>query len=275
MKNALKVLQLKARHQVYTSLSGHNLSLLHGEGYDFSALREYQIGDDIRKIHWIISAKQSKPYIKELHVSRELSVVVAALMDGNLYFAKGNDKQKKIAEIAAILGYTCEEQGDLFSGFCYAQEKNTYTPPTKQLYSIEKFVKTLFETTLLHTSIDYQASVKNLFNRIHKPSLLFILSDFLEDIDLSYLAQKHELIAIVVRDKEEDSPKQLGEVTLTSPKYSGVTETYFGKHSKAKYLDNLQAHDLKLLKHFAKHNIRHIKIRTDDNVISKLLLLFT
>jgi len=60
MNLALKALQLKARHQVYTLLSGHNLSKLHGEGYDFSELREYQMGDDIRKINWMITAKLGK-----------------------------------------------------------------------------------------------------------------------------------------------------------------------------------------------------------------------
>jgi uncharacterized protein (DUF58 family) len=61
---ALKALQLKAKRQVYTLLSGNNLSKLHGEGYDFSELREYQMGDDIRKINWMITAKLGKPYVK-------------------------------------------------------------------------------------------------------------------------------------------------------------------------------------------------------------------
>ncbi|MDQ7085601.1 MAG: hypothetical protein Q9M36_12115 [Sulfurovum sp.] len=34
-KASYKALQLKARHQVYTLLSGYNLSKLSAEGYDF------------------------------------------------------------------------------------------------------------------------------------------------------------------------------------------------------------------------------------------------
>jgi len=52
LNSSFKVLQLKARHQVYTILSGNTLSKLYGEGYDFAELREYQMGDDIRKINW-------------------------------------------------------------------------------------------------------------------------------------------------------------------------------------------------------------------------------
>jgi len=112
MNKALKALQLKARHQVYTLLSGHNLSKLHGEGYDFAELREYQMGDDIRKINWTITAKLGKPYIKELHANRELSIVVCALMDASLYFGSGNAKQKKLCEVATILGYAAEQNAD-------------------------------------------------------------------------------------------------------------------------------------------------------------------
>ncbi|HIP28726.1 MAG TPA: DUF58 domain-containing protein, partial [Sulfurovum sp.] len=57
MSSTLKILQLKAKQQVYTLLSGGNLSALRGEGYDFFELREYQVGDDIRKINWLVSAK--------------------------------------------------------------------------------------------------------------------------------------------------------------------------------------------------------------------------
>ena len=119
MTTYLKALQLKARHQVYTLLSGHNLSKLHGEGYDFSELREYQIGDDIRKINWTISAKLGKPHIKELHANRELSVVVCALMDGSLHFGTGNAKQEKLTEVATLLGFAAQHSGDLFTGLGY------------------------------------------------------------------------------------------------------------------------------------------------------------
>ncbi len=274
MTPALKALQLKARHQVYTLLSGHNLSKLHGEGYDFSELREYQIGDDIRKINWMITAKLGKPYIKELHANRELSVVACALMDGSLYFGSGNSKQEKFTEVASILGYATQQQSDLFTGLCYTQEQTYTTPPTKQLYHIEQFSQTLFNTPLLGTIVNTKDAINNLFKRIHKPSLVFVLGDFLEEIDLSLLAQKHEVIAILIRDRAEESPKALGEVTLSSPTDDSKMETYFGKRSIEKYLEKLKENDEKLIEHFSQNNIRYAKIFTDDEVVGKLVNLF-
>ena len=274
MNTALKALQLKARHQVYTLLSGHNLSKLHGEGYDFSELREYQIGDDIRKINWTITAKLGKPYIKELHSNRELSVVVAAFMDGSLYFGTGNAKQKKLTEIATILGYAVQQNADVFRGISYEQYKTYTTVPTKQIYHIEEFSKQLYDASLLGTKVNYKSSVENLFKRVHKPSLLFILSDFFEEVDLSLLAQKHEVIAVMVRDRDEELPKKLEEVRLRNSKGKTKLDTYFGKRSIEKYLAALEENDQKLKEHFARYNIRSLKIFTDDEVVSKLLTLF-
>jgi len=271
---ALKALQLKAKRQVYTLLSGNNLSKLHGEGYDFSELREYQMGDDIRKINWTITAKLGKPYIKELHANRELSIVVCGLLDGGLYFGEGNDKQKKLTEVATILAYATQQNSELLTALIYQQNSIYTTPPTKQIYHIEEFSKKLYEASVLGTALNYSASIEDLFKRVHKPSLLFIIGDFLETVDLSLLAQKHEVIAIIIRDRVEENPKILGEVTLSSSKSKIKLDSYFGQKSVNRYLAKLQEHDKKLHQHFLSYGIRSVKIFTDDDIISRLMRLF-
>jgi len=268
---ALKALQLKAKDQVYSLLSGQHLSKLQGEGYDFATLREYQIGDDIRKIHWQSTAKLGKPYVKELQANRELSVAVCALLDGGMYFAKGNKKQEKLSEVAMILGLLVEYHADLFTGIAYTQGKTLYTPPTKQRYSIENFTKSLFEVSLLHSKLDIPFVIKSLFMRLTKPSLLFVLADFMEDIDLSLLAQKHEIIAIIIRDKEEEFPKILGEGILENPQNSKTVESYFGKRSRQYYIEKFQAHEKKRQAHFTANGIDSITIFCEDNIVQKLM----
>jgi len=274
MNAALKALQIKAREQVYTFLAGHNLSKLYGEGYDFAELREYQDGDDIRKINWTITAKLQKPYIKEFHSNRELSVAVCALMDASLYFGSGNTKQKRVAEVATILGYATLLNRDLFTGIVYTQNKQYSTMPSKQIYHIEQFSKNIFEADLLNTTLDYANVSKNLFKRIAKPSLVFIIGDFLEKVDFSILAQKHEVIVVIIRDKEEEFPKRLAEVSLKNPKKDESLETYFGAKSIVDYKAKLQEHDAHLNAHFARHNIRSIKILTNEEIVPKLMKLF-
>ncbi|MFK5975905.1 MAG: DUF58 domain-containing protein [Sulfurovum sp.] len=269
-----KSLQIKAKRDMYRLLSGNFLSSLHGDGYDFAQLREYQIGDDIRKINWTISAKLNKPYIKELHSNKELSIVVASLMDGSLYFKDGNKKQDKITEVATILGYASQNSNDLFRGVIYTQDNIYSTPPTKQLYHIEEFSKRLFEAKLLKTTLDRQSAIDELFGRIEKRSIIFILSDGLEYIDLSLLSQKHEVVVISVRDEEEITPSPWGEVTLQSPQNDQRVERFFNKRAIRDYLKKLQAHDERQREHFDRYNISHTTITTDDDSVVSLMRLF-
>ncbi len=274
MNTSYRTLQLKARQQVYTLLSGHNLSKLHGEGYDFAELREYQSGDDIRKINWTITAKLGRPYIKELHANRELSVALCCLMDGSLYFGKENAKQRTMTETAMLLAYAALHGGDLFSGIACTHEGIEQTPPTKQLFTIERYLEYLYSVPLLHTSLDRQGAIDQLFGRLSQCSLLFILDDFLDPVDLSLLAQKHEVIAITIRHREEEVPRELGDVVLQNPKNGATKETFFAKRSIARYIANRQAHDEKMRAHFSQYGIRHLRIFTDEPVLEKLLTLF-
>lgn len=269
-----KALQIKARHQVYTLLSGNNLSKLHGEGYDLSELRDYQPGDDVRKINWIITAKQGKPYVKELHANRELSVVITAMMGGSLWFGEGNTKQDTLTEVATLLGYAAHQNGDLFTGIAYQKHHTSFQPPTKQLFHIETFSKNLFESDTLGTPLIYNEAMRDLFLRIQKPSLIFIIGDFLQEIDLSLLAQKHEVITLIIRDRAEEDPKKLGEVILKDPQGSAKMNTFFGKKSIDRYLARLQENDDALKEHFMQYDIRYTKIYTDEEPIGKLANLF-
>jgi len=269
--HALKALQLKAKDQVYTLLAGQHLSKLQGEGYDFSLLREYQIGDDIRKIHWLHTAKMGKPYIKEFHSNRELCVAVCAFMDGGLYFGKDHTKQKKLSEVSMLLGYLVEYNADLFTGIAYTQKQTFQTPPTKQRYLIESFNQSIFEAPLMHTKLHYPSLIQNLFERLSKPSLLFVLGDFMEEIDLSLLAQRHQIIAIIIRDEEEESPRVWGESRLQNPQNAQILESYFGKKSIKQYLKYFHAHEAKRKAHFEHYGIHSIKILCKDNIVEKLL----
>ena len=80
--NNFKTLILKAKEDLYTLLQGSNFSKVLGQGYDFSELRPYEQGDDIRYVSWINSAKLGEPYIKKMHEERELLVHVALFIDG-------------------------------------------------------------------------------------------------------------------------------------------------------------------------------------------------
>jgi len=273
-----KTLQLKAKHQVYTLLSGNNLSKLHGEGYDFAELREYVVGDDIRKISWNVTAKMGKPYVKELHANRELSVAVATMMSASLHFGRKGGveervKQDKLVEVATLLAYASQHNSDLFTGVYYHGSQSYATEPTKQLYTIDKFSKELYECQTLGSELHSDTITSDIFRRLHRPSLLFIIGDFLQPIDLSLLAQKHEVIAIIIRHPHEADPKYLGEIILQDPQNRSEKNIYFGKKSIEHYKKRLLESDKRLKEEFDKYGVRYTTITTDEEAVVKLMSL--
>lgn len=275
MNNELKELKLKAKDKAHRLLEGNHISKSKGDGYNFYELREYQIGDDINKINWIASAKLNETYVKETHSNKEISIVVANMLDGSLYFGQGNKKQQKITEISAILSYATLLGGDSFQGVSISEHKTYITPSTKDIYFIDDFINHTNNVNTLNTKLNYTKALHDLSNQLNKSSLLFIISDFLNPIDLSILSIKHDTVAIIVRDENEESLDYLGETTLINPYNNESSSLYVSKSSIKEYIKNVKKHDEELYAHFQSHNVRYTKILTSDSSVQKLRELFS
>lgn len=146
-------------------------------------------------------------------------------------------------------------------------------PPTKKMGSLNITVEKALGLDPLAKESDFAAFVRYVNERIKRRSLIFIVGDFYGDIDLSLL-NKHELFAVLVRDRFEEEPKLFGEMDLIDPN-SMQSETFMlsPKIIKA-YQSSLREHDEKLYGHFAQHRIKHTKIYTDEEPFMKLSTLF-
>ncbi len=71
MLKALKNIEIKSDKLVNSLISGAYRSIFLGNGIDFSELRHYVIGDDIRFIDWKASARSNEIYIKQFQEERE------------------------------------------------------------------------------------------------------------------------------------------------------------------------------------------------------------
>ncbi len=274
MNRRLKTLLIKTKRQVFSEMLGNNPSLFHGEGYDFSELREYQIGDDIRKIDWTITAKLQKPYVKIFHEERELSVVAACMGGGSLFFGTHRIKQEVVTEVAAILGYSAVKNGDLFTGVIVDGGEISIRRPTKRIFGVNRYVESVDALQLLGKHVDYGVAAKTLFERLKRRSILFLVGDFLTGAELALLGKRHEVIAVIVRDRFEEHPVPLGQVHLVDPESGRTLLTHFGEGSVRRYRARVIENDTRLYRHLNRHRIRFVKIYTDEDPFGKLVKLF-
>jgi uncharacterized protein (DUF58 family) len=271
MNKAVKKIILKTKKQVYGDMLGNNASLFQGEGFEFAELREYIYGDDVRKIDWKTTAKLGKPFIKVYKEERELNVVVVSVLSGSTYFGTVKQKSDVMAEVTATLGFSAVKNSDLFSHMICADKMYAFSKPSKKLFSVHKAVEDVVTFDPLGKEADFAALVETLVSRLKKKALLFIVSDFVGDIDLKLLAKKHDVFAVIVRDKFEENPSELGYLRLidmeTKQSFEGDVDSGTLKHYKKALHDN----DEKLYTQFKKQGVRFTKIYTNEEPTLKLM----
>ena len=271
MNKAVKKIVLKTKKQVYGDMLGNNASLFQGEGFEFSELREYVYGDDVRKIDWKTTAKLGKPFVKIYKEERELNVVVVSMLSGSMYFGTVKQKSDIMAEVVATLGFSAVKNSDLFSHMIFADKMYDLSKPSKKLFSVHKAVEDVVTFDPIGKEADYKALVETLINRLKKKALLFIVSDFVGEIDLKLLSKKHDVFAIMVRDRFEEDPQELGYLRLIDMENKKSFEGDVGSSTLKHYKKALHDNDEKLYKQFKKQGVRFTKVYTHEEPTLKIM----
>ncbi len=273
MTTKAKKLLLKARKQVFGEMLGNNVSLFQGEGFEFTELREYIYGDDIRKIDWKTTAKLGKPFIRIYHEERELNVVTAVMLGGSSYFGTVRQKSEVMTELVALLGFSAVKNSDLFTNIIFADKLYTMSKANKKFFAVDNAISKIEAFKMLGKESNYQALSDTLYKRLKRKSLLFIIADFVGDINLSLLVKKHDVVAIIVRDKFEEKPQELGFMRLMDMESRASFEGVLGENELKDYEKALLQNDANLFKHFKKNGVRYVKVYTDEEPYLKLAKL--
>ena len=270
----LQKILVRARRQVFSEMVGNNPSIFQGEGYDFIELREYQHGDDIRHIDWNITAKMQKPFIKIFREERELNVVIVSVLNGSVHFGSKKFKQEVIAEVSALLGFSTLKNGDLLSSYIFTDKMISHSKPSKKHHQIQKNVAEILEFDALNQKVDFKVIADTLYKRLKRKSLILIVGDYFEIPDFKLLARKHEVVSVIVRDKLEEHPPQMGFSSLVDPESGAVLEGDFNSSSVKAYAKKVQLHDRALYEKLRKDKVRFTKVYTDSLVGVELRRLF-
>src|SRR5262245_24149634 len=99
-------LQVFTRRAVNEVFAGEYTSAFKGRGMEFSEVREYQPGDDVRMIDWNVTARSGVPHVKRFVVERELTVMLVVDMSGSGAFGSvARLKNEIAAELCAVIAF--------------------------------------------------------------------------------------------------------------------------------------------------------------------------
>ncbi len=210
----VRLIEIKTRGVVNQIFSGEYHSVFKGRGMDFSEVREYQFGDDIRSIDWNVSARFNHPFIKVFEEERELTVMLLVDFSRSGNFGTGAQMKNEIAaEICAVLAFSAIKNNDKVGLILFTDRIERFVPPKKGRAHILRIIRELISFEPEGTGTNIRMALEY-FNHVNKKrTIAFLISDFIDDgYDriLRVLSKKHDVIAVEISDPREEQMPDAG-----------------------------------------------------------------
>jgi len=275
----VRQIEIRTRGLVNEVFSGEYHSVFRGRGMEFSEVREYQVGDDIRSIDWNVTARFDHPFVKIFEEERELTVILAVDMSGSQKFGSGKyTKQQIAAEISAILAFSSLKNNDKVGLILFSDKVEKYIPPKKAKSHTLRIIRDLlsFEPSGKGTNIK---SALEFLNRMQsKRAIVFLLSDFNDsgyETILKVVGKRHDLVGVMIEDDKENEIPAVGLLRVIDPENgnfitldtssAAFSEWYKAKRSK---------HTGERKNLFLRSKIDSISVNTKESYIKPLVNFF-
>lgn len=208
-------LEVRLRRLVSEMFLGAYESIFKGQGLEFEEVREYQPGDDVRTIDWNVTARMGRLFVKKYRHERELRVFIAMDISGSLYFGtQGQWKSELAKDLAAALILAAIRSNDRVGLLLFTDRIENFIPPRKGLRHAYRLIRELLYTRPKGRGTDLAGALEFLRRLTRRRrSVIFLLTDFHAEgyeAPLKKLAGRHEVLALVLRDRREQSLAPLG-----------------------------------------------------------------
>lgn len=271
-------LEIRIRKAINTQMHGNFSSIFKGSGLEFSDLRQYHYGDDVRHIDWNTTAKGHGTFVKLFKEEKEQTVFF--LLDVSASQLVGNRQQNKLntlKEVAGVLAFSAmQEAGHI--GFCaYSDQNEKFIAPGSGKKHAYKSISEIFKLAPLSLGTDLKAGLKFTLQALKRKSLVFVISDFIDDNYqelLRAMALKHDLVVIHIQDRLEYAMPKMGIVPVYDPERRQTTWVNTSLRSFRDELnDNL--HEASELKNRCKQwQADYVSIAAGEDFVPALVKLF-
>jgi len=213
-------LEITSKRLVDGLMQGEYRSVFKGRGIEFSEVREYQVGDDVRTIDWNVTARMNKPFVKEFIEERDLSIIVLFDVSESNSFGTNDALKKDVGmEIGGTLLYSALKNNDRIGLLLSTEKVEKFIPPAKGKRHFLRILREMVKEEKEYKGTDLLPAIEYLNKILKRRSIIFIISDFMDELDklnkpLKILRHKHDVIAIKVNDPREMNIPDVGLVEL-------------------------------------------------------------
>jgi uncharacterized protein (DUF58 family) len=276
----IKLLEIKTKSLTKQVFSGEYHSAFKGRGMTFSEVREYQTGDEIRTIDWNVTARFNEPFVKVFEEERELNVVLVIDVSSSQDYGIYEKSKKELAlELAAVLLFSAIANNDKIGAIFYSDKMEKYVPPKKGRKHALVILRELSEQESKRKKTNLVEALKFLRNTEKKRSIIFVISDFIDENAyveaLAHARKRHDVVAIKLSDELEQHLPNLGIVPLQDVEtgewnWYNTSNPDFSKE----YTDQFEEDKKTFATELRKRGIDSVEITTQDDYYRSLVHLF-
>lgn len=271
----LETLALNLRSSLAGYFGGKHLVNTYGQTVEFADYREYQLGDDIRRIDWNLYSRFEKHYLKLFTDERQMQVQV--FLDCSASMGKDNPKKGSYAvATAAALGYLAVHNMDKVSFHLIKGDRSEN--PFGTIIGKNAFFRAI--STIGEMGFDEEADIEKGIASCQEigtnNGLSVIISDFFTESDwkkaVDYLCyKKRQVLLVHVLSPEETDPTYDGRVNLIDSESVDMSDQ---KNMKIRITRSMQKAYEEALRDFkqdiktfcSKRNVDFISVRTDKPI---------
>jgi uncharacterized protein (DUF58 family) len=275
----VRQIEIRTKGLVNQVFSGEYHSVFKGRGMEFSEVREYQFGDDIRNIDWNVTARFGHPFVKIFEEERELTVILMVDLSGSQMFGSlSKTKQRVAAELSAILAFSALKNNDKVGLILFTDKVEKFVPPRKGNSHVLRIVRDVLSFEPEGNKTNLRTALEFMNGAIKKRSIVFLLSDFMDEgyeKILKVVGRKNDLIGIVLDDRRELEMPRMGLIKLTDAETN--QERWIDTSSKL-VQDNLKRRRKKIEEKrkslFISSRLDSIYVQAGSNYITPLVNFF-
>jgi len=259
--------------------SGEYESVFKGQGIEFAEVREYVPGDDVRSIDWNVTARSSKPFIKQYVETRELTVLFAVDASSSCYFGSHQKLKSEVAaEIAAVLSFSATRNNDKVGLYIFSDKTELFIPPKKGKKHVLRVIREILTHRHQKRGTELANALEYLNLILKRRAIVFLISDFIADgydRQLKMLAREHDVIAIHLTDPRERVLPDVGRVVVKDAE-SGkqITINTASARVRQNYSEQASKRMMKIEFLFKRCGIDRIEIDTSQSFIEPISRFF-
>ncbi|HKB70524.1 MAG TPA: DUF58 domain-containing protein [Thermoanaerobaculia bacterium] len=198
---------IASRRRSDTAPSGDYRSVFHGRGMEFSEVREYRPGDDVRAIDGNVTARTGFPHVKLFREERDRTLLFLADLSASEDFGSAfATKRDLAAEAAAAIALGAAAHRDRVGAILFTDRIEKIVRPARGKPHALAIVRDVLSRPLEGFGTDLAAGIAAGRRMLKSRALVVVLSDFRAsgwERELGALARRHDVVALALADPAE------------------------------------------------------------------------